>query len=209
MSKKYTLSEELSNSISHGIGAILSIVALFLLVNKQSENPSFTLTISIIVYAITMFLLFLSSCLYHAVPHEKLKSKLKTLDHCAIFLLIAGTYTPFTLVVLPKPTGLILFFVIWAFAVLGIFLNTLSVTKYHKFSLICYVAMGWAVIFTLKPLINALDPFGIVLLTLGGVAYTTGIPFYLQKRKYMHTIWHLFVLLGCALHFFTIYFYVA
>lgn len=209
MEKRYTIGEEIANAILHGIGALLSILGLciLLLLSSKLNNP--LLTISSIIYPITMFLMYFSSTMYHSLTNAKAKKLFRTLDHCAIFLLIAGTYTPFTLVTLKGYVGYSLFAIIWVFAIIGVVLNAIDVKKYSKLSLICYVVMGWAVVFAMKPLVANLELGGLLLLILGGIFYTGGVAFYVSKNKYMHTIWHVFVLLGSIAHYFSVLFYVA
>ena len=147
----------------------------------------------------------------HSFQLPKVKHILRIFDHCSIFLLIAGTYTPFTLITLrqydPK-IGWILFAVVWIAAIVGVVLNSVSLDKFKVFSMICYVAMGWVVVFAIKPLLASLEIGGLLLLLGGGLAYTFGIIFYATRKKYMHSIWHFFVLLGSVLHYLAVLFYV-
>ncbi len=207
MDKNYALREEVANSILHGAGALLSLLGIIALV--MFSNQTAFLTGSFVLYGTTMFLMYLSSTLYHSATNIKVKKHFKTLDHCAIFLLIAGTYTPFTMVTLNGMVGNIIFAVIWIFAIIGVVLNAISVKKYHKLSLVCYIAMGWAIVFAIKPLIDNLHIGGLILLVLGGLSYTIGVAFYVRKSKYMHTIWHVFVLMGSVFHYFAILLFVA
>lgn len=202
---EYSISEELMNAISHGIGAALSIAAIVLLiVNSKFEIKS---VICVTIYSVSLFVLYIISTLYHALLPSKAKKVFRVLDHCSIFLLIAGTYTPICLLVLNSVVGWILFFVVWIAAIVGIVFNSIDIKKFSKFSMICYIAMGWVVIFALKPLIDSITTSQLTLLVSGGVAYTIGAVLYVigKKQKYIHSVWHLFVLLGSILHFFMIF----
>ena len=206
---EYTLGEELFNSISHGVGVLLSIAALVLLIVFASINGSGYSLAAGIVYGLSLLILYTMSMVYHIVQSEKGKAIMRIFDHCSIFILIAGTYTPYLLITLDKPLGWTMFGIIWAMAVIGIILNSVNLEKFKVFSLICYIIMGWAVIFTIKPIINAVPPMGVFLLVLGGVIYTVGVIFYIIKKyRYMHSIWHLFVLGGSVCHYLSILLYV-
>lgn len=206
--KLYTNGEEVFNSLTHGIGTMLSAAGTTLLIILSLIYGNTLGLVSSIIYGITLILMFASSTLYHSLPNEKAKKIFRVFDHCSIFLLIAGTYTPFTLITLGRDNGIILFSVIWISAIIGVILNAVDLKKYDKLSLVCYVLMGWAAIFAVRPLIRILSPIGILLLILGGIMYTGGIIFYKMKNKYMHSVWHLFVLAGAVLHFLTILIYV-
>ncbi len=202
---EYSMPEELMNAISHGIGAALSIAAIVLLiVNSKFEIKS---VICVTIYSVSLFVLYIISTLYHALLPSKAKKVFRVLDHCSIFLLIAGTYTPICLLVLNSVVGWILFFLVWTAAIVGIVFNSIDIKKFSKFSMICYIAMGWVVIFALKPLIDSITTSQLTLLVSGGVAYTVGAILYVigKKQKYIHSVWHLFVLLGSILHFFMIF----
>lgn len=206
---KYTFGEELFNSISHGVGVILSIAALVLLIVFAAIKKSGYGLASGIVYGISLIILYTMSMVYHIVQNEKGKAVLRIFDHCSIFVLIAGTYTPYLLVTLDKTLGWVMFGIIWGMAVIGIVLNAIDLEKFKKISLVCYVIMGWAIIFTIKPLVKAIPFMGVFLLVLGGVFYTVGVIFYvLKKYRYMHSVWHLFVLCGSVCHFLSILLYV-
>ena len=156
-----------------------------------------------------MVLLYLGSTLYHAWPESKVKDVLQVVDHGAIFLLIAGTYTPFTLVTLHGPWGWSLFGFTWGLAVIGVALKIFTTGRYEAVSLAIYLLMGWCAIVAVKPLWDRLEPDGLLLLAAGGVVYSGGVAFYVwQRLRYPHAIWHLFVLGGSVLHWFTVYFYV-
>lgn len=207
---KYTLGEELISSISHGVGALLGIAALVLCI-VRSCNPlnGFKLASSI-VFGLTIILLYLMSCLYHALKVNRAKRVFRVFDHCTIFLLIAGTYTPFTLVTLRDTVGWWMFGIIWGAAVLGIVFNAISLKKFAKISVALYLIMGWMVIFSFKPLYESLARPGIWMLLGGGIAYTVGAILYSigSKKKYFHSVFHFFCLLGTILHFFAVYLYV-
>jgi len=205
----YTLREEVANSITHGVGAALSIAGLILLIVYSSTYGDTWHIVSCTIYGITLILLYTASTLYHSLPFPALKGLLRAFDHSAIYLLIAGTYTPFMLVNLRGPWGWSLFGTIWGIAILGIILKTTRFGRRPGVSLAFYLTMGWIVIIAIKPLIAVLDPGGLKLLVLGGLAYTGGVIFYVwEKLPYSHAIWHLFVLAGSAFHFFAILFYV-
>lgn len=207
---KYTLGEEITNAIVHGVGALLSIAALVLCVVFSAIHGNPYAVVSSCIYGTTLIILYTMSCLYHSFKINNAKRVFRIIDHCSIFLLIAGTYTPYTLVSLNETLGWVMFSIIWGSAIIGIILNAIDLKKFKKISMILYLAMGWAVIFTFKPLLRAIDMSGIYLLLAGGIIYTVGAIFYGigKKYKYMHSIWHFFVLAGSILHFFSILLYV-
>jgi hemolysin III len=208
-SSEYTRREEIANSITHGIGALLSVAGLAVLVGFSTTRGDAWHIVSCSIYGATLILLYLASTLYHSISQPNLKELLRTFDHSAIYLLIAGTYTPFMLVSLRGPWGWSLFGTIWGIALLGIVLKTTSFGRLPGISLGFYLTMGWIVIIAIKPLLAALDKGGLWLLVLGGLAYTGGVIFYAwEKLPYSHAIWHLFVMAGSAFHFFAILFYV-
>lgn len=207
--KRYSLGEEIFNSVSHGVGTIFGIVGCTAIVIFAYLYGNAWTVASCAVYGATLIILYTMSTLYHSITNRTAKHILQIFDHCTIFLLIAGTYTPYTLVTMRGPVGWTIFGVVWACAVLGIILNAIDMRKFKKFSMVCYVLSGWTMIFAVKYLFSALPKGGIILLFAGGIAYTLGIIFYKMKRyKYMHSIWHLFVLLGSVLQYFSILFYV-
>ncbi|MDD6051041.1 MAG: hemolysin III family protein [Clostridiales bacterium] len=207
---KYTLGEELMNSITHGIGAGLGIAALVLCVVKSCRPLDGYKLASSIVFGLTTTLLYLMSCLYHALKVNRAKRVFRVIDHCTIFLLIAGTYTPYTLITLRGTVGWVLFGVVWGVGILGIVLNAVNLRRYAKVSVACYIMLGWVVLFSIKQLVAALAPTGLWLLLSGGIAYTVGAILYGigAKKRYFHSVFHFFCLLGTALHFFSIYLYV-
>ncbi len=207
---KYTLGEELVNAISHGCGAVLGIAALCLCVIRAYMNHISYGVVSSYVFGLSLVILYTMSCLYHSFKPNNAKRVMRIFDHCTIFLLIAGTYTPFTLISLRGAIGWTLFGIIWATAIFGIVINAIDMERFTTLSMICYLTMGWAIIFAFKPLMKAVSMGGIKLLVAGGIAYTVGAVIFGigSKIKYMHSLWHFFVLAGSILHFFCIYFYV-
>jgi len=206
---RYTLGEEIANSITHGIGAVLAISGLAVLVGFASLRGDAWHIVSCSIFGATLVLSYLSSTLYHSIPQARPKQILRTIDHSAIYLLIAGTYTPFMLVSLRGPWGWSIFAAIWGIAIAGIIMKTTIFGKIRSLSTIIYLIMGWIVLIAIKPIIAALDPGGLQLLVMGGLAYTAGVIFYAWKKlPYSHAIWHVFVLAGSSFHFFAILFYV-
>ncbi|MEZ8085669.1 MULTISPECIES: hemolysin III family protein [unclassified Vibrio] len=207
---EYSDIEERANAITHGLGVVLGVVGLILLLIRAFDHQADILTIaSMAVYGSSIILLFLASTLYHSITTEKTKRLLKTLDHCAIYLLIAGSYTPFLLVGLRTPLAMGLMAVIWGIALVGIIMKIAFVYRFKRLSLFIYLAMGWLSLIVVYQLAMNIEMGGLVLLALGGVIYSLGVIFYVAKRiPYNHAIWHLFVLAGCACHFFAIYLYV-
>ncbi len=208
-STEYTYREEIANSITHGIGALLSIAGLAVLISFATTRGDAWHIVSCTIYGVTLILLYTASTLYHSIPQPSLRGLLRTFDHSAIYLLIAGTYTPFMLVSLRGPWGWSLFGTIWGIALLGIVLKTTSFGRLPGVSLGFYLTMGWIVVIAIKPMLAVLDKGGMELLILGGLAYTAGVVFYVwEKLPYSHAIWHLFVMAGSIFHFFAILFYV-
>jgi hemolysin III len=206
----YSVAEEIANSVSHGLGLIFGIVGLVLLLNQGDAASADSMSmVSLSIYGSSIILLYLASTLYHAIPYERAKRALKTFDHCAIFLLIAGTYTPFLLISLRTPLAITLMSVIWGLAIIGIALKIIFVYRFKRLSLITYLAMGWLSVIVVYQLAISISTGGLFLLGLGGVIYSLGVIFYVNKRiPYNHAIWHLFVLGGTVCHFFAIYYYV-
>lgn len=206
---KYTLGEELINSISHGVGALLGIAAMVLCIVKSVGDTGKVLCS--IAFGLCITILYLMSCLYHALKVNKAKRVFRVFDHCTIFLLIAGTYTPYTLVALRGTAiGWWIFGVIWAVAITGITLNAVNLKRYAKLSVVCYLLMGWLIVFAYGYLKAAIAQPGLSLLIWGGVAYTVGAILYAigSKRKYFHSVFHFFCIAGTVLHFFSVYLYV-
>ncbi len=205
---RYRPGEEIANSITHGLGLVLAAAGLAILVTFAALRGSAWHVVGCSVYGSTLVLLYAASTLYHAIPGVRAKRVLRVLDHSAIFLLIAGTYTPFTLVNLRGPWGWWLFGIVWGLAVLGIVLQT-GRLRHPVLAVGLYAIMGWTVVIAIRPLLHAIAPGGLLLLVAGGLAYTVGIAFYAWKRlPYAHSVWHGFVLLGSALHFFAILLFV-
>lgn len=207
--KQQTLSEEIANSITHGIGAALSVAALSVLITLAALYGDAWRIVSFSIYGATLIMLYLASTLYHGFTHPRVKKIFQLLDHSAIFLLIAGTYTPFTLVTLRGAWGWTLFSLIWGIAIAGIILTFLFMDRFKILFVLLYLGMGWLVVIAAKPLAQLVPTGGIIWMGIGGACYTLGVIFYLWKRlPYNHTIWHLFVLGGSVCHFFGILFFV-
>ena len=211
---KYTKGEEIFNMTSHIVGAVLGIVATVLCIVFAAIRGNVYGIISGAIYGVTMIILYTMSSIYHGLSPKRYSKKVfQVLDHCSIFLLIAGSYTPFALCTIREydlASGWIIFGVIWGFAILGIVLNSIDIKKFKVFSMICYLVMGWCIVFKITLLPELLGTVGFVLLLLGGIAYTIGAILYGlgKKHKYMHSIFHLFILLGSLLQFFCILLYV-
>jgi hemolysin III len=204
-----SLGEEIANSISHGTGFIAALIALPVLVVGAVRHGASAI-VGAGIFASTMALLYLTSTLYHALPPNRAKRVFQILDHGAIYLLIAGTYTPFTLGVLRGPWGWTLFGLIWALAAVGIVLKSVGRIGHPRLSTGLYVAMGWLILTAAKPLWHVMPGWGLFWLTAGGVAYTGGVGFYAAKRiRYAHFVWHLFVLAGTVCHFIAVLRYAA
>ena len=211
---KYTKGEEVFNMVSHIIGAVLGIVATVLCIIFAAMNNNAYGVVSSAIFGTTMILLYTMSSIYHGLnPNLKAKKIFQVLDHCSIFLLIAGSYTPFALCTLREyntSTGWVIFGVIWAMAILGVVLNAIDLKRYKVFSMICYLAMGWCIIVKVNLLPKLLGAKGFALLVIGGIVYTIGAILYGigKKYKFMHSIFHLFIFAGSLLHFLCILLYV-
>ncbi len=208
--KRYTLLEEIWNSITHGVGTGLSIAALVILVVRAvylaPESMKALYVTGYSIFGASLILLYLMSTLYHALTPYGAKKVFSIFDHSSIYILIAGTYTPYCLTALQGPVGWTLFGIIWALAVLGVVFYAVFGNKLRFLSVIMYVLMGWLIIFAIKPMKTALSKESLSFLLAGGAAYTIGVIFYaLKKIKYAHCIWHLFVLAGSMLHFFSLF----
>ncbi len=205
-----TPAEHIANAITHGVGFGLSIACLVLLVVFASLRRGAWEVVSCSVYGATLVILYLASALYHSIHRPRVRRVLNIIDHAAIYLLIAGTYTPYLLVPLRGPLGWSLFGIVWAIALAGIVFQALFIHRFKMLSTLSYVAMGWMVVATIVPLLNALPLMAVVWLAIGGLCYTLGVVFYAWKRlKFAHAIWHFFVLAGSLCHFFGILFFVA
>lgn len=202
---RYTLGEEIFSSVSHGVSALFAVGALVALLALCEKTPLKVSTVSI--YGGTMLLLYTISTIYHGLGLNRAKVVFRSLDHCTIFLLIAGTYTPITLVCLGGIQGWVMFGVVWAAAVVGIVLNAIDLERFKAFSMVCYLAMGWVVALAMKTLWHNATPLGFWTLVAGGVAYTLGAVLYGFGKKvpYMHSVFHLFVLAGSVLHTVCVY----
>lgn len=207
---KYTLGEELINSISHGIGVLLGITALVLTIVFAARNHNAIGIISSCIYGSTMIIMFLISCLYHALsPKLKAKKIFRVLDHCDIYLFIAGCYTPYCLSLIGGKIGWIIFSIIWISAIIGVLLNAIDLERFQVSSMIMYLIMGWMIIFSYNSISTLLPKPGLVLLITGGIAYTIGALLYGigSKKRYFHSVFHFFVLAGTTLQFFSILLY--
>ena len=207
--KFYSPTEEKINIVSHTAGLVLSLVALVLLLIHASLHGNVLHIVSFGVFGASLVALYAASALYHSAENPALRNRLRVVDHASIYVLIAGTYTPFALITLSGSTGWVIFGVSWGLALSGIALKLFFTGKYNLLSTLMYVFMGWVIVFALKPLINNLAPEGVFWLFAGGLAYTTGAIIYsIKKIPLNHAIFHIFVLIGSACHFVSVYFYV-
>lgn len=204
----YTKGEEIANAITHGVGALLAIAALVLLIVFAAKYGDAWYVVSYTIYGVCLVLLYLFSTLYHSICVKSAKRVFRIFDHASIYILIAGTYTPFALTVLRKHGGWIIFGVVWGATIVGIVTKVFFCGKFEKMSTLLYVVMGWMIVFYIKTLLAALALNGIILLVAGGIIYTLGaLLFLFDKIPYNHAIWHLFVIGGSACHFFCILLY--
>lgn len=207
-SKVYLITNQVFSALTHGIGFILAAIGTIMLLVKAAHQSNTVGIISYSIYGFTLMFLYLCSTLFHSLYFTKARHVFQILDHSSIFLLIAGTYTPFCLLGMPKPMGPILLTIIWLITIGGIIYKIFNVGNHPVIDTILYVAMGWMVIIGMKPLHAVLGNTGILLLFLGGVSFTIGALLYVMKGiKYIHVIWHMFVMLGTAFMFFSVYFY--
>ncbi len=202
-----TLGEEIANTISHGLGAILAAAGAVPLLVKAALGGSAAAVAGMAVYAGSLIILYGASAIYHGVQNPQRKAVLRILDHCSIFLLILGTYIPLALLTLGGTLGWVLIAVNTALAVVGIALDLIDLNRFSKITLVLYAAMGWLILPALKTVVQVLPLAGVLLLASGGMAYTVGIIFYKSKKRYMHFVWHLFVLAGSVLQYFCVLFY--
>jgi hemolysin III len=204
---RQTMGEEIANSISHGIGTLLSIAGLVLLIVCAVGSGSGWQIVSFSIFGGTLIILYLASTLYHSLPMPRVKQVFKIIDHSAIFLLIAGTYTPFMLLNLRGPWGWSLLGVIWALAILGILMKIFYISKFRKISVALYVIMGWLAIVAFKEIFTHIPPLSLTLLIFGGLSYTIGLTFYgWRKLPYHHAVWHFFVIGGSISHYLAVWY---
>lgn len=205
----FSKKEEIAHAITHGIGVVFSVVALFLLIISSQVAGGAALISSAIVFGTTMLLMYLSSTIVHSLPQGKWKDIFLVIDHAAIYLFIAGSYTPFALIIIEGALGWALFAAVWSIAAIGIFLKFFFVKRFVFLSTLFYILMGWLIVVVWNPLTESIHPNGLLLLTLGGIIYTVGSIFYIWKFiPFHHMIWHICVLIGSCFHFFAIFFYV-
>jgi len=206
----YSLGEEIFHGVSHGIGTGFSIAGLTLLVVLAVLYGNTSQVVSFSIYGATLIILYLASTLYHSFQHPDVKQVFKRVDHASIYLLIAGTYTPFLLVGIRGTWGWALFIVIWSLALIGISFKILFVHRFKKLSVLTYILMGWLCVVAVNQMLTNIPTGGLIWLAAGGVIYTVGVVFYVQKQTpYTHAVWHIFVLAGSACHFFAVLLYLA
>lgn len=208
MNKLYTLGEEIFNSVSHGIGAGISVAACVLMIIRAAFTGDVMKVVSAAIFGAALIILYMMSTLYHAISNPTAKKVMRIFDHCTIFFLIAGTYTPFTLVTMGGALGWTMFGILWGSCAIGIVLNAISLNKFSKLSMVLYVLMGWCVVFCVKPVVTYLGLWGSLMLLAGGIFYTAGIIFYAKRKKYMHSVWHIFVVFGSVCHILCVLFWV-
>lgn len=206
--RKQTLGEEIANAISHGVGTLVAIAGAVIVIVMAAINTSAIGVVSASLYGASLILLYLFSTLYHSFTNVGAKKVFRIFDHCSIFILILGTYIPICLTLIGGALGWVLFGINAFCTVLGVVFNSINLERWSKASLVLYVVMGWSIVFSIKPFLAVVDKAGLPLLVLGGLCYTLGIIFYKAKHKYMHFVWHLFVLAGSVLHYFFILFYI-
>ncbi len=198
----HSFREELWSALTHGLGAVASLCAGAVLITLAAIWGDGWQLGSAIVFGVSLMLLYVASTLYHAIPHPPVKARLKVFDHCAIFVLIAGTYTPFTLISLREHGGWWLFAAIWTIAFIGVVFKLFFTGRFKGLSTLIYIGMGWIAMFAIKPMLQQIDTVTLVWLFSGGIAYTAGTLFYMSRRiPYAHAIWHVFVLIGSVCHF--------
>ena len=206
----YTLGEEIAHSVTHGIGTGLSIAGLTVLVVLAAQYGNVYQTVGFSIYGASLVILYLASTLYHSFQQPRVKAIFKVIDHAAIYLLIAGTYTPFLLIVVPSVGGWTLLVIIWVLAILGVGFKTLFIHRFEKISLATYLLMGWLSIMVINDLMVNLPLNGLIWLAVGGVVYTAGVVFYaMYPIPYTHAVWHIFVLGGSICHYFVVLLYLA
>ncbi|MBN1820907.1 MAG: hemolysin III family protein [Prolixibacteraceae bacterium] len=200
-----SIGEEIFNAITHGIGTVLSIAALVILIVFAAIKGNAWHVVSFSIFGSTLILLYLSSTLYHSFTNEKVKNLFARFDHSAIFLLIAGTYTPYLLTILRGSIGWIMFGIVWGLAVTGVVIRSVYLTRFRKLMVAIYLIMGWMFVFAIIPMVKNLPAASIIFLFIGGGCYSLGVIFYAWRNlKFGHGIWHLFVLAGSIMHFFSV-----
>ena len=205
----YSLGEEIAHAVTHGVGAFAAIAGLAVLVAKAALYGSALHVVAVSVFGASLVLMYSASTLFHSIPLPRTKQVLRVIDHCCIYILIAGSYTPFTLLTLQGAWGWSLFGVVWGLAAVGIVFKIFTTGRFEKLSLGIYLGMGWCALVAVKPLLATLPAGGLWLLLAGGLSYSFGVIFYLWERlPYHHAIWHGFVLAGSVLHYFAILLYV-
>ncbi|KUK51014.1 MAG: hemolysin III family protein [bacterium] len=207
--RKMSLIEEIFNSVTHGTGFLLSIAGLVLCVVFSVKVKNFYAIVSSSIYGASLILLYISSTLYHSFPEGKVKKIFKFFDHTSIYILIAGTYTPFALLPLRGPLGWSIFGVIWGLALLGIIFKIFFINRTDLISTIIYIMMGWMIIIAIKQVFLSIPKLSFIFLVIGGISYTLGTIFYILDRLFFfHIVWHIFVLIGSITHFFSIFLYI-
>lgn len=207
--KFYSVGEEIAHAITHGLGVVLAIVGLTVLVARATLYGDVWHIVSSSVFGATLVLMYMASTLFHSIPLPRAKHILRVIDHTSIYFLIAGTYTPFTLVTLHGAWGWSLFGLTWGLALFGAAFKIFYTGRFEKLSLAVYIGMGWCIVIAIKPLLHSLETGGLILMLLGGLSYTGGVAFYVFERmRYHHAVWHVFVLGGSLFHYFAILFYV-
>ena len=208
LNHEYSKSEETLNILTHAFGFLLSIIALPFLVIKSFNYAGFWKPASLLIYGLSLIVLYAASTFYHAAKEPILRRKLNIFDHAAIYILIAGTYTPYTIIVLEGTLGWVIFGLTWTFALIGVILKLFFTGRFDKLSTVMYVLMGWQIVFAIKPLMTSFSTEGLQLLFTGGVFYTIGALLYsIKKLQFNHAIFHVFVVLGSLCHFFSVFYY--
>lgn len=203
--EEYTLGEEIFNAVTHGIGALLALAGCAVIIALTAVNKSAIEVVSVSLYGSSLVILYSISTLYHALSNQTAKNVFKILDYNTIFLLIAGTYTPIALCCLRGALGWVVFGLIWGCAAIGIVLSSVNLRKFMKYSTVFYTVMGWGIVFAIKLVYEAMPLDAFVMLVAGGITYTIGVVFFVLDFKYGHSIWHIFVLGGSILHYFSIF----
>ncbi len=203
--RRYSLGEEIFNSVSHGAGALLSVAGTVVLIVVSAVYSDAWAVVASAIYGASLIILYTMSTLYHAITNIRAKKFFRVMDHNTIFFLIAGTYTPITLVPLRGALGWVLFGIVWGAAAVGIVFNSIDLEKFRKPSVVCYILMGWVIIIAVKPMLETVNRLSLLYLLIGGILYTVGIIFYaIKKVKYFHSVWHLFTVAGSVFHYFSI-----